>query len=344
MDATVLIPAFRPDKGLLALAAELAPQTRLVVVDDGSGPDYDALFAGLAALPLVLLRHGGNRGKGAAIKTGLSYILSAGGGDVITADADGQHSAQDILRVGDAMAAHPGFLVLGARDIRKMPPRSRAGNTITGFLFRKMTGLHITDTQTGLRGLPGSMLPWLMEVPGDRYEYEMNMLLAIKAHKAPYLEIPIDTIYLQQNASSHFHAFRDGYRVFSRLFKYGAVSLSCTAVDFTLYSILLLWLPAKEAYVAARAVSATLNYQLNRRLVFHAQPSFRSAAGYVLLVLCILFLGSQGVHYLAGLGLQKVVAKALVDSLLFFLNYLVQNRVLFRPGRKGEDGVCAYRP
>lgn len=344
MDTTVLIPAFRPDHGLLALAAALAPQTRLVVVDDGSGPDFAPLFKQLEELPLVLLRHGENRGKGAAIKTGLAYILSAGGGGVITADADGQHSAQDILRVREAMEAHPGVLVLGARDIRRMPPRSRVGNTITGFFFRLMTGLHITDTQTGLRGFPESMLPWLLQVQGDRYEYEMNMLLALKAHKAPYMELPIDTIYIEQNASSHFHALRDGFRVFSRLFKYSAVSLSCMAVDFALYSLLLLWIPPKESYVAARAVSSTLNYQLNRRVVFHAKPSFRAAAGYVLLVLCIMLLGSQGVHLLAGLGLQEVVAKVLVDCLLFFLNYLVQNRILFCPGRRKKGGPYTYRP
>ncbi len=215
----VLIPAYEPDGKLLALLPALKERfSRLVLVDDGSGPDYKPVFD--AARPLVeaILVHPENRGKGAALKTGFGYAAEYGA-DVVTADADGQHDPADIARVADALQDHRDGLVLGVRAFssRDVPFRSRLGNGFTRWFFNALTGLHVTDTQTGLRGIPAPLLSRLLAIPGDRFEYEMVMLADARDHASPPFEVPIRTIYLDGNRSSHHRPLVDTYRILKSL-------------------------------------------------------------------------------------------------------------------------------
>ncbi|MDR0841574.1 MAG: bifunctional glycosyltransferase family 2/GtrA family protein [Christensenellaceae bacterium] len=334
MRVKVLIPAYRPQNELLLLLKELIPQAEALVVDDGSGAEFADVFDSAQRLGATVLRHEQNCGKGAAIKTGIRYLCEhEQGTGIVTADADGQHSAQDILRILNAMQAQPEAMILGVRDINKMPLRSFLGNTITRFVFWIATKRDISDTQTGLRGLPPALFDRLLRVPGNRYEYEMNMLLALKGWNIAVEQIPIDTIYIGNNEQSHFNALRDGARVISRVLKFCVSSLLCMLLDFGLYALLLLWLPAMGAYVAARAISANVNYQINRRIVFRAKRSARSAVGYFALAVCFLIIGSLSVSFLTRLGLNTILAKALVDGVLFIANYILQNKILFRGAR-----------
>lgn len=336
MCVKVLIPAYKPDDKLLALTEQLIPFTEILIVNDGSGPECSSLFQKAQQLGATVLHHEKNCGKGAALKTGMRYVSEhEQGTSLVTADADGQHSPQDILRVIEMMKASPETLVLGARDIKKMPLRSYLGNSMTRFFFRLSTGLNISDTQTGLRGLPYTLFDRLLCVEGNRYEYEMNMLLSLKEWNVSFVEIPIDTIYIDENARTHFHALRDGIRVFSRIIKYCASSVVSAALDFGLYALFLAWFQTIYAYIFARVVSAIVNYQLNRRIVFRAKGSVRSAAGYFLLALCIMATGSLSVNFLVQIGFNKVLAKALVDSFLFICNYLLQKKIVFRKEKRG---------
>lgn len=333
MNVCVLIPAFRPDDGLLELTGALIKNGfPVTVVDDGSGKEYSHIFSKLRDLGAFVLHHTNNKGKGAALKIGIRFIMSGreGFGGIVTADADGQHTVGDIGRMALALEAYPDTLILGRRDFREMPPRSRAGNTITRFLFRLSTGLKISDTQTGLRGLPACLYPKLLELPGDRYEYEMDMLLALGKWGISYLEIPIDTVYLDDNSSSHFHALRDGWRVLSRIIKYTLSSLCCAAADYLFYILLLAIFPAAWSYAAARVCSASLNYLINCKVVFGGKTSWKSAAGYALLALCSLSVGSVTVGLLTNLGVGEVLAKLCIDSCLFAANYLVQRHWIFK--------------
>lgn len=339
MSVNVLIPAYRPDERLVEAARALMKVFSLTVVDDGSGEAYFPIFQELRDMGATVLSHEQNRGKGAALKTGIRSIMlkpddPAG---IVTADADGQHTVDDIVRVAIAMEEHPGTLILGCRDFGKMPLRSRAGNTITRFFFRLSTGLKISDTQTGLRGLPASLFSRLLELPGDRYEYEMDMLIALGTWKTPYLEIPIETVYLDHNSASHFHALRDGFRVFSRIIRYTMSSLSCAAADYLLYILLLSVLPAAWSYAAARVCSATMNYFLNCKAVFGGKPSIKNAVGYLLLALTSLVIGSVTVGLLTKLGIGRVVSKLCVDVCLFAVNYLVQKHLIFREGKPQQS-------
>jgi glycosyltransferase involved in cell wall biosynthesis len=212
----LLLPVFQPGDGLSRLIADVLsadPECRIVVVDDGSDRPVEAPDC-------TVLRHPVNRGKGAALKTGFAYAASSlPGQDVICADADGQHSADDILRVADHVRAS-GATVLGVRRVRRMPPRSRVGNAITRELFRAATGRAVRDTQTGLRGYPSTLLPWLGTVPGERFEYEMNVLLAAVRAGHPIEQVEIATTYLDGNASSHFGSVRDAARVYRALLRF----------------------------------------------------------------------------------------------------------------------------
>lgn len=331
MSIQILIPAYRPDDRLTGLVEELRMVFPVTVVDDGSGEEYAAIFSRLEELGASVLRHEVNRGKGAALKTGIRRIMDEGGSDgVVTADADGQHTVSDVIRVALTLNEHPDALILGGRDFSQMPARSRLGNTVSRFFFRLSTGLRISDTQTGLRGLPACLFGKLAALSGDRYEYEMNMLLALKEWRVPYLEIPISTVYFDGNRSTHFHAVKDGLRVFSRVIRYALSSLLCAAVDYLLYMLFLGFLPTGRSYAAARAFSASLNYLLNCRMVFGGKPALSSFMGYAALAAASLLAGAAATSLLCGLGAGSVAAKLLIDCCLFAINYIIQKKLVFR--------------
>ena len=329
---TVLIPAYNPDEKLLDLLRELPSDMPVLIVNDGSDSSCDFIFEKARALGAVVLTHEENKGKGAALRTGIAYLSAHGETEgVITANADGQHSYEDIMRIVEVMRAEPGTFVMGGRDFSKMPFRSRFGNTATRFLFRFSTGLNISDTQTGLRGLPAQIFDKLLSVPGDRYEYEINVLLALKEWKTPYKEITISTIYYENNKSSHFRPLLDGFQVFIRVVLYALSSLTCTILDYAVYLILTLFgiLPG-VCYVAARVISAITNYMINCKVVFKGKLSLKSALQYALLVIIVMAFGTTCITYLTAHSINPVIAKMIVDCITFVVNYFVQRKVIFK--------------
>ncbi|XVU23960.1 glycosyltransferase family 2 protein [Actinoplanes sp. CA-054009] len=207
----LLLPVYQPSSHLSELVDRV--DGPVVVVDDGSSPP-------VRGLPCTVVRHPRNRGKGAALRTGFRHIASAfPGSSVVCADADGQHDVSDISKVA-ALVDRTGHTVLGVRRVRRMPWRSQVGNAVTRLLFRATTGRSVRDTQTGLRGYPGAMIPWLLTVPGDRFEYEMNVLVEAARAGHPYTQVEIATTYLNDNASSHFGPVGDALRVYRSLLRF----------------------------------------------------------------------------------------------------------------------------
>jgi glycosyltransferase involved in cell wall biosynthesis len=220
----ILLPVYEPGHGLVTTVTSLhdaAPEVHLVVVDDGSGPASAQVLRSAEDLGCTVLRHDTNRGKGAALKTGIRHIAAAHPGHaVVCADPDGQHRVADILRVAEHVDVS-GKMVLGVRRFEgRVPLRSRLGNTVTRLLFRAATGCPVQDTQTGLRGYPASLLDWLLEVPGERFEYEMNVLLHAARAGKPIAETVITTTYIGDNGSSHFGSVADSVRVYRPLLRY----------------------------------------------------------------------------------------------------------------------------
>lgn len=213
-NVAILIPAYEPDEKLVELITRLRRDfMHLVIVDDGSVKEGARdVFERIRGSVDVLLVHPVNRGKGVALRTGIAWVrdhlpdVCA----VVTADSDGQHTSRDIARIAEAVVDHPGGLVLGVREFTgTVPFRSRFGNTWTRILFRLITGLPVRDTQTGLRAIPRGLFDRMLAIAGNRYEYEIRMLVDARRHATKPLQLPIETIYIDDNRASHFRPFHD---------------------------------------------------------------------------------------------------------------------------------------
>ena len=346
----VLIPAYEPDGALVRLVGALRATGEvrgIVVVDDGSGSGARPVLDDVAHLGAVVVGFPANRGKGAALRRGLAEVARRWPGeDVVCADADGQHAAVDVLRVGERVRAGGAAVVLGSRAFSgDVPLRSRVGNSVTRWLFRAATGLRVQDTQTGLRGYPAAMIGWLLDVRGDRYEYELNVLLAAARGGVSVVEVGIETIYLDDNASSHFRPLADSARIYAPLLAFSLSSLLAFGID----TAALLVLDAVTgslllSVVGARGVSGAVNFLVNRRVFAgpahglggrrgHGPGSGRRAAlRYAALAIALLAAGYGVLWGLTGLGLALLPAKVATEVLLFATSYEVQRRVVFRPG------------
>ena len=343
MKTALIIPAYRPGMELLELLARFRDDADFqpVVVDDGSGPAFDEIFEA-ASNDAALLRHEVNLGKGVAIKDAIRYALNElpECDLAITADADGQHRYEDILRVRDAALSRPNALVLGGRRFDgNVPLRSRWGNAITRRVFAVASGRKIYDTQTGLRAFGRAAMERFVNVPGERYEYETNVLLEAAQSGMEFVELPIQTVYLNENSSSHFHPFRDSLKIYMCIFKFGMSSLLAAAIDYILVlsiSALTRGLaPAASlavSVVGARLVSATVNFCVNRSVVFKGDETLgRALAKYAALAACILAVNYALMHLLTiALGWPLPLAKLLVELLLFTVSFTVQGKFVYR--------------
>jgi len=340
----LVIPAYKPSEELALLAEHFADceDFQLVVVDDGSGEAYRAVFDALPACAVVL-RHEVNRGKGAALKTAMRYVLEhlPECEILLTADADGQHAFEDIRRVNREALEHPDALTLGCRTFRgNAPLRSRLGNGMTRSVFAVVSGRKISDTQTGLRAFGCGAARRFLEIRGDRYEYEINMLLAAAREGMPIREVEIETIYLEGNTSSHFRPFRDSMRVYGCILLFACSSLLAFGMDFALVlalnALFSRTLPPRQALalsvVLARICSAALNFLINRSAVFQGNaPFWLSAAKYALLAAVILCLNYAFLDLLTiQLSWPLAPSKLLVEAGLFALSFTVQGRYVYR--------------
>ena len=329
----VLIPAYEPDEKLLQLVKELKLlNLQIVVVDDGSTDS--SLFNDISQWGVVVLTHDKNCGKGRAIKTGIEYLAVNDFSTVVTADADGQHSAADIFKVVAAASENQASLILGVRDTAKMPSRSKIGNNLTKLLFSIMYGIKITDTQTGLRAIPlNENTAQLISLEGERYEYEMNVLVYSSQLFTDIIELSIDTIYIEENASSHFRPIVDGVKIYSLLFKklprFLISSIVSFAVDYSLFNILfyMAGLSSVGGTIVARLVSASVNFAINKNLVFKTAGRAYTLGRYAALAAGILLANCVLIYLLVNIaGVPAYIAKIIVEMLLYILSFTIQNR------------------
>ena len=339
-----LIPAFEPDRHLIDVLSGLSLNGfEAVVVNDGSSPERNDIFAE-ASQHSTVLTHDINRGKGEALKTGLKYICEhyTAPYTVVCVDADGQHRTEDAIRVCERSESERDALVLGSRRFTgRVPFKSRAGNSITRFVFRISSGVSVYDTQTGLRAFSDMLIPELLDIQGERYEYEMNMLMQMARERVPIREVPIETIYLDDNASSHFNPLIDSAKIYWEILRFSGSSLIGFCVDYLLYCILnavtgqLIF-----SNVAARIVSATVNYTINRNVVFKSRVSVvRSALQYILLAVAIIVCNTLLLKYLTGLGVNRYLAKIPVEMIMFLVSWSVQHMLIFR----NPEDPCAKK-
>lgn len=334
----VLIPAWQPEPILVTLVEELLASglALIVIVDDGSVQAAQApIFNRLRHLGLPVLRHAVNLGKGRALKSGFNYLLTEHPGlhGVITADADGQHRPADILRVAEALVASRDRPVLGVRSFAgEVPFRSRFGNALTRHIFALVTGVKLRDTQTGLRGLPLPLLPQLMALEGERYEYEMTMLAHLCRTGGKPLEVPIETVYFDNNRSSHFNPVWDSMRIYFVLARFLLSSVLAAGIDFAGFALAFALTRNVLVSVLVGRLSSLVNFALNRRFVFHNRGSVARALWRYYALALLVGLLSYGLIWTLNTPLHWDVfaAKLCVDGVLSLLSFSVQRTLIFR--------------
>ena len=346
MNAAVIIPAFEPKENLITIIDriwELGNQ--IIVVDDGSSEDKRELFHILSE-KAIIIHHEKNMGKGAAIKTAMDYIINnLWDCDIVgVMDADGQHLPEDMEKLLVRARCSKKALILGVRNIGKeMPLKSRIGNGITRTVFRMLSGVAVSDTQTGLRAFPKHMIEKFLKIEGTRYEYETNVLFSCAKEKIPIIEVPINTIYHDNNNScSHFHAIRDSIRIYKDVLKFSISSLSSFVVDYIFFCLLTVMLPTNSAgiliaNVAARMISGMYNYYMNCRYVFHSKKTMHTGMQYLMLAGLILCMNNLILEVYTKLFTVPVyTAKVLTEISLFIISFIIQKRMIFQKAQKIE--------
>jgi glycosyltransferase involved in cell wall biosynthesis len=334
----LVIPAYDPDDKLLDLVISLnnAGFKNIIVVNDGS--EDRRIFKEIERdLSATILEHSSNRGKGAALKTGFNYAIEHFDEtlqSVITVDADGQHLPKDVIRIAEASIKAPGDLILGVRKFSSdVPLRSRLGNTITRYVLNAVNDIDLDDTQTGLRAIPIKLAQQFLDIPANHYEFELECILAAKKSRTSISQVPISTVYIEDNQSSHFRPLIDSMKIYFIFGRFLLNSVSSFLVDILAFSILYgLTLNIYTSTYTARAISASVNFLINKYFVFKssgAEGFHYEALGYGVLALVIATLSAYFVSLLnEHTTLQILKIKILVDVSLFCFSFLSQ-RILF---------------
>ena len=342
-----LIPAYKPEPVVVDIARTLLDSGRfqeVVVINDGSGSAYDSIFDELSVLEGVrLLGHAVNLGKGAALKAGLNAVACATPESVgvVTLDADGQHLAKDVVSVADKLIASACTLVIGARVFGDgVPMRSKFGNIVTRNVMRLLGGLKLKDTQSGLRGIPLSFVPSLLRLKTSGYDFELDMLLKAKEQGVLIEEVPIETVYLEGNPTSHFNPFLDSLKIYMVFLRFNLSSLLAVAIDYSVFSVVYPMIGhILYSQFVARACCGLVVFFVNRNFVFKSDQNIKKSFLLYYAALFIMGIVSYGIIelILRNVSMSVILAKALAEGGLYIVGFVIQRELIFP--RKAEMGV-----
>lgn len=336
MQPVIIIPAYKPDNALITLVKKLQNYT-CIIVNDGSGIDYLPIFKACEEMPnITVLHHGVNLGKGQALKTAFNYFLTNISTDcpgAITADADGQHLPQDIEKLCISLKANSHVLWLGVRSFtQEVPWRSRIGNHLTRYVFRLLIGHSLQDTQTGLRAIPRNFMQSLLKISSQGYDFELDMLISAARQEIPIKEIPIHTVYENDNKGSHFNPLLDSLKIYFVFFRFLFFSIFSGLLDF--FAFALAFLIFENVFLSeslARIFSGTCNFLLNKELVFKSsQKILPEAFKYALLCIANLVTSYGLITMFAFLGVNIYISKIIALTGLFVANFAIQRVLIFR--------------
>lgn len=361
--SVVLIPTLNPEAKLVDYISQLKKSgfRNVIVVNDGSEQKAQYIFNEILKLEdkqfkVTILDHVVNLGKGRALKDGINYYLAhlkdkyQGCCGLITVDSDGQHLLKDVQRLNEKLEKTylGGGIILGCRDFsqKNVPFKSKYGNNITKSVFHLFFGRNISDTQTGLRAFSNKALFQLIDLYGERFEYETNVLIACVEKGIPIEELTIETVYENGNKSTHFHPIKDSIKIYrlllARFLRYVAASLSASIIDLMLFALLCSGIPTENtlriyiATIGARVISSIYNYIVNRNVVFqYKKESFRTSVQYFILCIAVMFVSGFCVNGLYQVfGRFELFIKCVVDGVLFCCNYFIQQKIIFRKREK----------
>ena len=351
-ETSIIIPSLDPTDTLLHIVTELIESgfDDILIVNDGSESRYRELFETLGKLEeCTVLTHAENKGKGAALKTAFEFFIQHRQGKlgVITADSDGQHLTSDIVKCAYAMIDTCQPVIMGVRDFTKdgIPARNLFANKVVTLALRLLFGVKLRDSQTGLRGIPAKHIPLLLQIAGNRFEYETNMLIELERNRVPFLEVEIETIYAKGVMyQTHYRPLADSAIIFSRIFRYSLSSILSFLVDISIFWVAIRFFSdyfgsfnILFATVIARVVSSFINFNANRSLVFmHKEGYVKQLWHYYALACMIMLMSASALWVLAqlsGTGSSAWVLsllKILVDVTLFSASYHIQRIWVFR--------------
>lgn len=339
----IVIPSLEPDIRLINLLCQLRKHTneKIIVVNDGSGEKYNSIFKQTKEnFNCVVLQHQHNFGKGRAIKTALEYVIhkvpNAIG--IITIDSDGQHTVNDVNKCIEAFQKAPDKLVLGTRSFNtKVPLRSKLGNILTSKITSTVSGIRVNDTQTGLRVIPKKYFTPLLSIEGDRFEFEMSMILDTQKYGIDIVQVSIETVYLDNNKSSHFRVLQDSMSIYAVFIKYCIVSLLSFLFDIATFALVIYILNSFTtisvlmATLLSRGCSSIFNYYMNKKVTFKKQNRYSMFLYYLLVVVQLLV--SSNLVYFSGKILSSwnlIYIKIIVDFILFIASYFIQKFLIFK--------------
>ncbi|MDO5444959.1 MAG: glycosyltransferase family 2 protein [Eubacteriales bacterium] len=356
----IVLPSLDPDAKFKGVVDGLINSgfENIVIVDDGSDADHQKWFSEAEKYPqCVVIHHKVNKGKGRALKTAFSYIIEnfPDLSGVVTIDGDGQHLIGDIIACGNKMLENPDKVILGCRDfdLPNVPPRSVAGNKFTSRMFKILFGIELSDTQTGLRAIPADYFTRFCAISGERFEYETNMLLQMKRDGIDFIEQPIETVYDEEDYSSHYNAVKDSWKVGKVMlrflcsgcgFRYAVSSVCSFIIDNGIYYFLLrfLGMAHKGLYqIISRIVSSFFNFNMNKFFAFRTKDNYgKECLRYYCLcipqaiVSYILVNSVDSLLNISSPGLATVV-KIIIETIIFFISYYIQKKWVFK--RKNDN-------
>ena len=344
-DIVIVIPSYKPDREIMIEFIQKVKSkfSNIVVVDDGSGNEYSQFYEYLKNEGVTVLKHYINFGKGRGIKTAFNYVLNNYPNiiGVVTADCDGQHYINDIVKCAETLKENPDKLVIGYRDFdeKQVPFRSRFGNKLTRGIFSTFVGIKITDTQSGLRAFGRKNMEIFLQTVGERYEYETNMLIDCKQKNIEICEVPISTVYIRNNSLSHFNPIRDSIMIYKLFAKYIISSVSSFILDIFLYTLFVNLLPEIRfngitdiviATIIARIISAVYNFVINSKVVFKSLNK-KSMIKYFVLCIVQMFISAFAVSELFKLlHMNSTLIKVAVDTIIFIINFVIQREWVFK--------------
>ena len=344
-DIVIIVPSYKPDREIMIeFIQKLKSKFKnIVAVDDGNGEEYAQFFEYLKNEGVTVLKHHVNFGKGRGIKTAFNYVLNTYPNitGVVTADCDGQHYLEDIIKCAEKLKENPEKLVIGTRDFneKQVPFRSRFGNKITRWVFSTFVGIKITDTQSGLRAFGKNAMKTFLKTSGEKYEYETNMLIDCKEKEIEIAEVPISTVYIRNNSLSHFNPLKDSIRIYKLFAKYIIASVSSFLLDILLYAFLVSLLPTVKwggiteiviATIIARLISSAYNFAINSKMVFKSKNN-NSLIKYLILCIVQMFISAFAVSELYMLlHINSTLIKVIVDTIIFIINFVIQREWVFK--------------
>jgi putative flippase GtrA len=347
-ESIVIIPAYNPDERLLNLLKEIKEKTNynIIIINDGSSNNCFNIFKQCKEYGTVL-EHLFNKGKGDAIKTVLSYISKKSSSTriIITADADGQHKVEDIISVCNSAKDKNGMIIGSRKFIGNVPLRSKLGNRVTRNIFALISGKKLIDTQTGLRAFNSEMIPFMLDVEGSRYEYEMNVLLACSKKNIEITEVPIETIYIDKNESSHFRPIRDSIMIYKNILKFSLSSIISFILDYSIFSIMIYLTKGFNiadgllvSNILARCISSSANYYTNKKYVFNNNDKIvQTASKYFILAAAILFINTTLLEFIVqNTDIKEMIAKILVEIVLFIVSWIIQKNLIFNSNERNK--------